>query len=297
MKKFNLTLYILEMHPEISIYEEGNTFLVLKIYQNEIQDLYASIIDGEKRFLKKSGIEIKSLDNDNFLISIDKSFDNGYYMVSKKEILEEVEIIHKSIKNVLVHHSYCSETNIVIKTDKSIDEINKLIYLIQYIECDLPSLSFSDGIYQNDLKDILSTFYKMEIEDYFNQKIDYKIDIHNNWEWNGHSFFDDYKKHWGKLNTLTEQEKENDDELFKKDLYKSAYKKGLELYLINLRLKQIKRKETEDFKKFSKIKNAILANDETFFWKGWCGRDKEINIRDFIFNNKKCKTKLLKGKI
>lgn len=285
MKKFDLILYILKMNPITKEYEEENTFLFLKIYQHEISDLYSSIIDGEKRFLKKSGSEVKALDDDNFLISIDKSFDNGYFMVCRKEILEKVENIRKSIKNILVYHNCCSEPNIVIKTDKSIDEINKLIYLIQYIECDLPS--FNDGIYQNDLKTILSEFYKMEIEDYSNQTIDYEIDILNNWEWSSSPSFDEYKKDWEKLNTLNEQEKESYDEAFTKDLYKSAYKKRLELYLINYRLKQIKRKQTEDYKIFSKIKNAVLANDETFFWEGWCGRSVEsekINIKDFIYN-------------
>lgn len=284
MKKFDLILLILEMNPIVHEYEEDNTFLVLKIYQDEIQELYSSIIDGEKRFLKKSGSEVKALDDDNFLISIDKSFDNGYFKVCRKEILEKVENIRKSIKNILIHHFHCSETNIVIKTDKSIDEINKLIYLIQYIECDLPSPPFGDGVYQQDIKTILSEFYKMEIEDYSNQIIDYEIDILNNWEWSGHSSFADSKKHWHKFNTLNEQEKENYDETFKKDLYKNSYKKGLELYLINYRLKQIKSKESKDFKIYSKIKNAVLTNDETFFWKGWCGRSEKINIKDFIYN-------------
>lgn len=195
------------------------------------------------------------------------------------------KIVGKPIKNILVHHSHCSETNIVIKTDKSIDEINKLIYLIQYIECDLPAAPFNDGIYQNDLKTIFSDFYKMKIEDYSNQEINYEIDIHNNWEWSGRSSFDDYKKDWEKLNTLTEQEKEIYDETFTKDLYKSSYKNGLEFYLINHRLKQIKRKQTENYKLFSNIKKAILDNNDTFYWKGWCGRDEEINIKDFLYKS------------
>lgn len=206
-------------------------------------------------------------------------FRKNLHFVETKKRKEE-----NMIKNILIKHTYCCDSNIVVKTDKSIEEINKLIFLIQYIECDLPSPAFSDGIYQNDLKMILSDFYKMEVENYSNHEIDYEIDIHNNWELSGVPSLDEYKTKSEKLKVMSEQEKEDYEKSFKQDLYKSVYKEGLELYLIDFRLNQIKSNSSKDFILFSKIKKAILANDETFYWKGWCGRNEKINVRDFIYD-------------
>ncbi len=160
------------------------------------------------------------------------------------------------MKNFLLVHPFCFANNTIVKTDKSFDKLNKIIYLIQYIESDLPSVETEgDGIYQTDLKIILSEFFNLETEEHTNQDIDYEINILDNWESNSNT---------------------------KKELYELAYKDGLELYLIDYRLAQIKTTESKDFEIFTAIKTAVLSKDEDFYWKGWCGRDYKINYKDFL---------------
>lgn len=183
---------------------------------------------------------------------------------------------------ILVKHTYCYLPNIVINTEKSISEINKIIYLIQYIESDLPSVSSEgDGIYQDDLKTLLTKHYGMSVEDYKDHNVDYEIDIYYNWEWSGSINFEEHKKDWQKWHTLNEEKKDYQS-TFKKELYEKAYIDNLELFLIDHRLKQCK--TVSDKKLFSEIKNAVQNKDESFYWNSWCGRDTQnkINCNDFL---------------
>lgn len=190
------------------------------------------------------------------------------------------------MKNFLLSHTFCFATNTVLKTDKSIDEVNKIIYLIQSIECDLPSVdSCGDGIYQDDLKIILSEFFKLDTEEYLNQSIDYQINILDNWEYSGNSSYENRVELVKRLRALNKQGRKELNNKLEQELYKIAYKEGLELYLIDFRLNQIRNKDSKDFKIFTDIKNAVVNKDETFYWSGWCGRSVEktnINYKDFL---------------
>lgn len=189
----------------------------------------------------------------------------------------------KLMNNFLIRHPYCTSRSIILRTDKSIEEVNKIIFLIQYIECDLPSIeSEGEGIYQDDLNIILSEFFKLEIKEYSNQFIDYKIDILNNWELQGSISFKKFKEKLNLFKNLNKTEIDEFQNKFKKELYKIAYKNGLEIYLIDYRLNQIKNKNSKDFKTFMDIKNAVLNKDETFYWRGWCSKEEKINYKDYL---------------
>ena len=186
-------------------------------------------------------------------------------------------------KNILVNHTYCMLKSIVITTDRTLDEINKIIYLIQYIEADLPSIEDeADGIYQDDLKVILSDLYKIETIYFNDQHIDHEIDIILNWEYSGASSYKEYKNYFNNWHTMKDKEKESYQQNFIKELYNKAYIENLELYLINYRLKQIKNKDSKDFKLFIQIKNAIVNKNNSFYWKGWLSSDESKNIDNYL---------------